>query len=216
MGFDWQRWHAAYGDPAHPLLARRACVSAIVRDTMDAAPAGPIRCLSLCAGTAEDLAGAAAGHPRGADLTGVAVELDRELAEQATGHLATTAPGMRVVCGDAARPSNWFDGTPVDLLLLVGIFGNISDEDVRATVAAVPSLAAAGAIVIWSRHRREPDLTPTIRQWFTAAGCIEAGFESPGPGEWSVGWSRVGTTTGPTGQTGPTGPPAEPLFTFIR
>lgn len=210
MGFDWQRWHAAYGDPAHPLLARRACVSAIVRDVMEAAPPGPIRCLSLCAGTAEDLAGAAAGHPRGADLTGLAVELDGDLAAQAAGHLAATAPGMRVVCGDAARPSTWSDGTPAELLLLVGIFGNISDEDVRATVAAVPALAATGATVVWSRHRRDPDLTPTIRQWFTDAGCTETGFESPGPGEWSVGWSRVGGTA--TAVVAP----AEPLFTFIR
>ena len=33
--------------------------------------------------------------------------------------------------------------------------------------------------MIWTRHRREPDLTPQIRAWFTGAGFEELAFGSP-------------------------------------
>src|SRR2546425_5922070 len=61
------------------------------------------------------------------------------------------------------------------------------DEDVRRTVAHLPQLCARGATVIWTRHRRPPDLTPPIREWFAAAGFAELAFEwteaePPGPG----------------------------------
>jgi hypothetical protein len=33
--------------------------------------------------------------------------------------------------------------------------------------------------VIWTRHRRPPDLTPTIRDWFEEAGFVAEGFDGP-------------------------------------
>jgi hypothetical protein len=42
---------------------------------------------------------------------------------------------------------------PADVLLLCGIFGNVSDGDIRRTVQAVPALCRAGATVIWARPR---------------------------------------------------------------
>jgi hypothetical protein len=34
-------------------------------------------------------------------------------------------------------------------------------------VQAVPTLCRADATVIWTRHRRPPDLTPQVRAWST-------------------------------------------------
>ena len=34
--------------------------------------------------------------------------------------------------------------------------------------------------MIWTRHRREPDLTPQIRDWFPASGFEEIAFDAPG------------------------------------
>ena len=54
-------------------------------------------------------------------------------------------------------------------------------------------LCAAGATVIWTRSRRAPDLTPTIRRWFTSAGVDEMTFIAPPDELYSV-W--VGRFTG--------------------
>lgn len=40
------------------------------------------------------------------------------------------------------------DAVPADLVLLCGIFGNIPDADVQATVRAAPQLCAPGAEVV--------------------------------------------------------------------
>jgi hypothetical protein len=32
--------------------------------------------------------------------------------------------------------------------------------------------------VIWTRHRRPPDITPRIRAWFTGAGFDEVAFDA--------------------------------------
>jgi hypothetical protein len=45
-----------------------------------------------------------------------------------------------------------------------------------------------GATVIWTRHRRLPDLTPQIRAWFTESGFDEIAFEAL---ETSVGVNRL-------------------------
>jgi hypothetical protein len=37
-----------------------------------------------------------------------------------------------------------------------------------------------GATVIWTRHRRPPDLTPQIRGWFAASGFDEIAFDALG------------------------------------
>jgi hypothetical protein len=65
---------------------------------------------------------------------------------------------------------------PADLVLVCGVFGNISDDDVKTTVLALPTLCAHGGTVIWTRHRREPDLTGAIRTWFKEAGFVERAF----------------------------------------
>jgi hypothetical protein len=46
---------------------------------------------------------------------------------------------------------------PRERNLLYGIFGNISDADVRTAIEAEPELCAPRADVVWTRHRHEPD-----------------------------------------------------------
>jgi len=137
----------------------------------------------------------------------VLVELDADLAATATANAATVSSGLAVRCADASETAHYVDMLPVDLLLLCGIFGNISLDDVEHTIAAVPAMCRPGATVIWTRHRRVPDATPMIRGWFDAAGCTSAGTVSPGEGRFAVGCERVGATPGHT--------PLPPrLFTF--
>ena len=187
MTADWLRWHEAYGDPMSPLSMRLNDVIEATSSMLDSAHPGPIRMLSLCAGDARDIASVLAGHPRHEDVTGCAVELDPTLASQASVNLAVTDGRVSVLCADAGNPAFWQQFLPVDLLILVGIFGNISDSDVEQLIKAVPTICGQWGSIVWTRHRRDPDLTPSIRRWFDEVGCAAQSFRSPGPNGYAVG-----------------------------
>ncbi len=171
MTRDWQAWHEHYAADDHPLRDRLAAVVELTSDAVSTAPPGPVRLASLCAGDGRDVVGALAGHPRRADVTVRLVELDAGLADRARAALGDAGVPGDVVTGDAGTTEVLADVAPVDVLLLCGIFGNVSDADVERTIAAVPTLCRPGAAVLWTRHRRPPDLTPAIRRWFDRAGC---------------------------------------------
>jgi hypothetical protein len=204
---DWVAWHRAYDDPASSLTQRRAGVVRMIRDSLDAAAAAPIGVLSLCAGDGQDVTLAAVGHPRAADLIGCLVELDPELTTLARSNIRRFSSRIEVRCGDAGDPCGFDDVLPVDLLILCGIFGNITDDDIRRTISAVPAMCRPGAMVIWTRHRRAPDLTPDIRRWFAEAGCASVELISPGTGGFAVGRERCSAATD-------TRALPRPLFTF--
>jgi hypothetical protein len=83
VGRNWLQWHGAYDDPESSLSHRLATVTTMIRDHVDTAPSGGIRCVWLCTGECRDLTDALAGHPRARDLTGVIIELDPVLAARA-------------------------------------------------------------------------------------------------------------------------------------
>jgi Putative methyltransferase len=177
---DWVRWHDAYDDPESGLSTRLALVQAHLSDALTAAPAGPIQILSLCAGQGRDVIGVLTGHDRREDVTALLVELDPANAKTARDSAgAAGLTGVTVRRADAGIITSYGDGLPADVLLLCGIFGNLSDDDIHRTVTAAAALCAPGGTVIWTRHRRPPDLTTSIRSWFGEAGFEEVAFEKP-------------------------------------
>jgi hypothetical protein len=182
---DWLAWHDGYDDPASGISLRLREVQEQVEAFLDDAPPGPIRVVSLCSGLGLDLVVPVRGHPRRDDVTGVLVELEPSLVARSR-ELLADLPGLRVVEADAGTTTSCADAVPADLLLLCGIFGNVSDDDIRRTAANASRLCAPGATAIWTRHRRAPDLTPSLRQWWTEAGWSERAFLSPGPETASV------------------------------
>lgn len=186
---DWIEWHRRYEVDGR--LARRL---AIVRRHVEAAAraraGGPLRVLSLCAGDGRDLveplrdAGAA-------PVSGRLIEIEPALAQAARRAIAAAGlDGLDVLEGDAGTTAALEGAVPADLVLLCGIFGNISDEDIERTVRAMPRACAAGATVIWTRHRRPPDRTPAIRDWFASTGFRHIAFEPVPDSEGSVGVER--------------------------
>ena len=208
MTRDWAEWHRAYADPDSDLSQRLVVVTRAIVDVLDAMPPGPVRVLSLCCGEARDLTAAAVDHPRAGDLTGCAVELSGGLAAIAAQNLREAGTAVEVRCADAGRSVHWLDVAPVDLLVLAGIFGNLTDDDIRRTVASVPALLRRGGSVIWTRHRRDGDITPQVQAWFADAGCVSQAFESPGAGKFGVGVERY------DGAAKPAAVP-EVLFRFV-
>lgn len=170
-GRDWRAWHDAYDDPGSSLARRLAVVRARIADTLDAAPPGPLRAVSMCAGQGRDLIPVLASHPRGPDVTARLVELDPALAATARRSAAGAGlPGVEVVTGDASLTDAYAGHVPADLVLACGVFGNISDSDIRRTVGCCAQLCATGAITLWTRKRTPPDLVPQICGWFGQEG----------------------------------------------
>jgi Putative methyltransferase len=180
MTRDWVGWHDAYDDPTSGLSTRLALVQAHLSNALATAPAGPLRVVSLCAGQGRDVIGTLPGHPRRADVSALLIELDPINADAARD--AAAAAGLASVTvrtADAGTVAAYADALPADVLLLCGIFGNVSEEDIRATAAAAAGMCVPGGTVIWTRHRRPPDLTGQIRSWFAAAGFDEVAFDEP-------------------------------------
>ena len=167
---DWRAWHAGYENPDSDLGRRLALVRA-------AAPragplgAGPIRAISVCAGQGHDIIGVLAEHPRRGDVSARLVELDAQNVVLATAAArATGLDAVEVVAGDASLTDAYVGAAPADLVLVCGVFGNISAQDIANTIGNLGQLCAPGATVIWTRHRRAPDLAPHIRETFQRAG----------------------------------------------
>lgn len=208
---DWLQWYAQYDDPQSTLSQRLAAVQAQIRDVVEAATPGPVRVLSLCAGDGRDLIGALHGHPRRDDVRGLLVEFDPVLAARGS---SLAWPGLRYTVADAGVIDNFVDAAPADLILVCGVFGNISADDIHTTIDALPSLLAPAGTVIWTRsrvwslHPELPDLVPAIDGWFRDAGFERTWLSGP-EHRYGVGVHRL--VAPPRAVV-----PGQRLFTFIR
>jgi hypothetical protein len=135
------------------------------------------------------------------------VEFDRDLSHDARNAvLVAGLEHVEVVTGDASDTDVYAGAVPANIALFCGVFGNVSDADIRNTIRALPCLLAPHGEVLWTRHRNDPDLTPTIRAWFAEVGFEEMAFF---PDTFSVGTHRL-TTTPASFEAGVT------LFRFLR
>ena len=208
---DWVDWHSGYEDPASAISVRLECVKRRLGEAIDRCPRGPVLVLSLCAGQGHDVLGVLPGHRRRDDVTALLVEADARNLE--AGRRRAAEAGLAKVefrQADAGLVASFADALPADVVMLCGIFGNVSDADIERTVRAAPGLCSPGATVIWTRHRRPPDLTPRIRQWFAESGFAEVAFDALNTGRLvAVGTHRLDVP-------GSAGPAAGELFAFVE
>jgi hypothetical protein len=202
-GNHWVRWHQSYEDPASALSLRLRVVQDGVRAALDRQPPGPgpIRIVSMCAGQGRDVIDVVAGHTRRVDVQARLVERDPSLVAFARQRAADFGVDgqIEVVEGDASLVGSYAGYLPADLVLICGVFGNIGVEDIRGTVWRMPSFCAPGGTVIWTRHRRPPDLTASVRSWFVEAGFEELSFVAPAGNVLGVGchqWVGGGISAG--------------------
>jgi hypothetical protein len=205
---DWVAWHRAYDDPDSSLARRLDVVRRRLDQSLKTLGSRAERMLSLCAGDGRDVIPVLAEQPADRRPATVLVERDETLASMAASRAREEGLEMvKVVVGDAGDPSLFADVLPVDVLMLCGIFGNISHDDIRATINAVPALLAPGGLVVWTRGRFDDDLRPQIRRWFVEAGLREVSFDGE-PEPFGVGVARRPESMATTA----TMPPR--LFTF--
>lgn len=208
MTSEWVEWHKGYAD-GQPLARRLGVVRQFVRIGLDSCRPGSIRAISMCAGDGRDLLDVLATHDRREDVRARLVDLDPQLV-RAGRERASEAGLLNVefVCGDAGTTRAYDGVVPADIVMACGIFGNVADSDIHGMIRALPGLCAKDALVIWTRGRFEPDLTPTIRGWFRDAGFREVGFVAIDGTTMSVGAHRLQATPLPFR-------PDVQLFTFL-
>ena len=187
---DWHVWHRAYDDPESWQARRLITVRERIRDALDAAPPGPVAVLALAAGEGRDLLPVLAEHPRRDEVTALLVELDPRNADAARAAARDLGlPGVQVITGDAALTDHYLDVAPADLVLICGLFPHITDDDIRTVIEHAASFTKRGGTVVWTRHRREPDLVPRISAWFAARSFAEIWISDPAV-EFAVGAHR--------------------------
>ncbi len=207
---DWLEWHGAY-DRDSSLSRRLQVVQGQLRSALDSRAEGEIRLISLCAGQGRDVVPVVAAHPRRPDVRARLVELDPDNARiAAAAAQAAGLTGVEVVTRDASLTESYAGAVPADIVLACGVFGNISPEDIEATIEQLPRLCARGATVVWTRGRgrRDQDPRPTVRRWFGERGFEELFFQGE-PEEFGVGAHRLAAEPTPFD-------PSRKLFTFIR
>jgi Putative methyltransferase len=193
---DWLDWHREYAEPDSSLSRRRRVVQRYLRRTLSelTPTAGrPIRLLSMCAGDGGDVLEVLA-EPTAVPVRALLVELDPELAGRAGAQAARCGlSDVRVVAGDAGRTASYAELTPAEVVLACGVFGNISDADVRRTVGALPGLLRPGGRVIWTRGRGADglDASQPIRELFAGHGFRELDFTAPADTPFRVGLHRL-------------------------
>jgi hypothetical protein len=184
---DYERWHDAYDDPGSELSWRLSRVRHHLGEAFDALP-GERAVLSACAGDGRDVLGTLAGRADAARFRVVLVELLDTLVARARATAAAAGlDRVEVRERDAGRTDAYAGAVPADVVVLVGIFGNVDDDDLRTTVAAAPQLCAPGAWLVWSRGRDLGTGTGVgnveVSSWFAAAGFTGLAYEEhPDPG----------------------------------
>ncbi|MFI5911506.1 SAM-dependent methyltransferase [Dactylosporangium sp. NPDC051541] len=206
---DWAAWHEAYENPASDLTFRLREVQAAISAWLDSRPDPALRVVSICAGEGRDLLGVLSTRSDATRVAARLIELDpRNAAVARTRAAAAGLSGVEVAETDAGLYTAYKGAVPADLIILVGVLGNMTEPDALATIAALPSLCTPGATVLWTRGRQHHDPTPKLRAAFTAAGFAEQSYLAPQHSVFSFGVHRLEAQPRPL--------PAEGrMFTFL-
>lgn len=195
---DWRQWHEHYDDPASSLARRLATVRDEVGCLLSGRRGARTQVTSICAGDGRDLLPVLAAMD--GDVDAVLVEMDPDLADRAR----DTAAGLglahvEVRTGDAGLASTLAGVPPADVFLACGVFGNITDSDLAATIGALTALVVPGGAVVWTRGanlgRDELSAYPgdpadLVRELFARHGFTEEAFVRPGDAGFRVGVHR--------------------------
>jgi hypothetical protein len=174
---DYLKWHEAYDDPSSDLSWRLGQAQAYIEDALDRV-AEPVVVLSLCAGDGRDLLQVLAERDDSSRVRATLIELHPDLAQRARAFAADAdLTGVTVLTGDAGNTTAYAGSVPADLVIMMGIFGNISDDDVHRTIQTAPQLCRPGAILLWSRSTNGTDHNRSVRGWLADSGFTELNYQ---------------------------------------
>jgi hypothetical protein len=176
---DWSAWHDEYENTDSELNARKRAVQAQVAKIVERCPPGPVTVVSICGGQGREVIGALETHPRRADVRGRIVELDVENAAFARAWAQKAQLGnLEVVTGDASINDSYAGLPPVDLVVVSGVFGHLSEADRLVTIKFLRQICRQGGCVVWTFFRRNEEQTARLRGYFTEQMFEEESFET--------------------------------------
>jgi hypothetical protein len=192
---DWNHWLKRYDKPRSPHSQRLATVRRLIGRRLDRTAPHPVSALSICAGDGRDILDVLAARTDASRVTTTLVELDARLCALARARASENGlTGVDIRQADAGATDAYAGVSSADLVILVGVFGNIADADVRTTLILLPALCKPDALVIWSlRQQTRRDQGPCgsprrqagsprrndyervekVREWFDAEGFCD-------------------------------------------
>jgi hypothetical protein len=209
---DYLKWHEAYDDPASDLSWRLRQVQTYIRSALDQMD-GQGSVLSLCAGDGRDVLQVLAERDNSPQIQTTLLELHPVLAQRAREFAAASGlANVTVRTVDAGNSTAYAGAVPADLVIMIGILGNISDDDVRRTIMRAPQLCRPGATLLWSRATSPDDANSLVRRLLPAAGFVELGYRDFDSGE------EERAALGSARYDGPPQPliTGQQVFTFVR
>jgi Methyltransferase domain len=173
---DYLKWHEAYDDPDSDLSWRLDQAQTCIRQALDRLT-GPITVLSLCAGDGRDVLQVLADRDDSSRIHTTLIELHPVLAQRAREFAAESGlTGVNVRSQDAGNTAAYVGSVPADLVIMMGIFGNISEDDVHRTIETAPQLCRPGATLLWSRSTNGSHQNSSVRGWLSEAGFTELDY----------------------------------------
>jgi Methyltransferase domain len=192
---DWNLWLSRYDKPRSPHSQRLKTVQRLIGRRIDRTAPHPISALSICAGDGRDILEVLGARADASRVKTTLVELDPRLCALARARVSENGIiGVDIKQADAGTTDAYAGVSPADIVILVGVFGNIADADVRATVKVLPALCKPGALIIWSlrqrprrdqgrcgphrhqaewQHPNDYERVRKVREWLDAEGFYE-------------------------------------------
>ena len=133
---DYVAWHTAYDDPSSALSARLREVQAQLTTYLEGTATAAVQVISVCAGEGRDILGVLAQRDDRERVTGALVEIDEAICAVADAEIVALGCAGRIIVrrADAGLLSAYEGLRPADLLLLSGIMGNITADDIRRLI----------------------------------------------------------------------------------
>jgi SAM-dependent methyltransferase len=148
----WAAWHHVYDNPQSRFSVRLRLVQAELRRLLDASPPGtPLTVVSICSGQGYDILGVLENHPRAGAVTTVLVDSSAANARAALARAERDGiPNVRTVVGDAGLADTYRDVPRADVVIVVGCWHYLDDDDLPAIGPMLTQICAPGAAVVWS------------------------------------------------------------------
>lgn len=129
---DWLEWHTPYADEQSPLSRRLRLVQGHIAALLEQRPGETLHVVSVCAGQGHDLIGVLAERADAHRVHATLLEYDQRNVDIARALVqAAGLTAIQVVHRDAGERTFYLGCVPADLVLVAGVFGNISDADVH-------------------------------------------------------------------------------------
>jgi hypothetical protein len=178
----WTNWPLrAYRQRRYQL--RLAAVQEHLSERLDAAPAGPVRIISICAGDGRDLLGVLEAHHRRNDVTAWLIEQSSQSVIAGSARLTSLGldSAVRFLHADATLYATYQAIAPADIVLLCGVWGHVPVHERTRVIRALACVCKSGGTVIWSR---------SVAKGLGQLDQIQSLFRAPS-------WERIGLTLTP-------------------